>query len=224
MALNPPISYQGLPLRVSDEYILLERKGTELQMKVPNMKTISMKGMMYLTSARIVYVSKNFAKDNIKAIDMPIALMREIDFKQPIFGSNYLTFKQKSLHGMLPADGVVKLWFTNGGCEKFLKIFELATQQVTNQIRNGQRSHAQSFNQQIQNGFFANSTAYQDSNDPSHVYVTQPEQTMGNTDEYYGTNYFNMEPPAQQQQQQQGQGQQNRKLNHISKLNLPEQV
>lgn len=44
MALNPPISMTGIPLRVSDEYILLERDGTEIEVKVPGMKALSAKG------------------------------------------------------------------------------------------------------------------------------------------------------------------------------------
>jgi hypothetical protein len=44
MALNPPISMAGVPLRVADEFILLERDGTEIEVKVNGMKTLSGKG------------------------------------------------------------------------------------------------------------------------------------------------------------------------------------
>lgn len=44
MALNPPISMTGIPLRVSDEFILLEREGTEIEVKVPGMKALAAKG------------------------------------------------------------------------------------------------------------------------------------------------------------------------------------
>merc|ERR1712032_79909 len=141
---------QGIPLRVSDEYILLERSGTEIELKVPNMKKVSMKGKLYLTSARMVFVSKHFATDEIKAVDIPVSLMRKIDFKQPIFGSNYLYFELLPLFQLLPAKGVAKIWFTQGGCEKFLKIFDIVTNQVEAQIKRGQYSHTPQFNQQIQ--------------------------------------------------------------------------
>ena len=52
MALNPPISHQGLPLRLEDEFILLERKGTEISVKVSGMKELKGKGKLFLTSAR----------------------------------------------------------------------------------------------------------------------------------------------------------------------------
>jgi hypothetical protein len=44
MALNPPISMSGIPLRVADEYILLDREGVEIEVKVPGMKSLSGKG------------------------------------------------------------------------------------------------------------------------------------------------------------------------------------
>ena len=50
MALNPPISMTGIPLRVSDEYILLERDGTEIEVKVPGMKALSAKGKVGIAS------------------------------------------------------------------------------------------------------------------------------------------------------------------------------
>jgi hypothetical protein len=141
MALNPPISYQGLPLRVNDEYILLRRDGMEMEAKIPNMKTLSMKGSLFLTSARLVMVSKNFSTDTIKSFDMPLALMRHTDFKQPIFGSNYLKFTILPLFNLIPAQGEVKIWFTHGGCEKFLKIFDIACNQVASQLKSGMKTH-----------------------------------------------------------------------------------
>ena len=35
MAYNPPISINGLPLRVDGEYLLLERKNIEVEFKIP---------------------------------------------------------------------------------------------------------------------------------------------------------------------------------------------
>jgi hypothetical protein len=52
MALNPPISFTGVPLRVADEFILLERDGTEIEIKVPGMKTLSSKGKVKSTLNR----------------------------------------------------------------------------------------------------------------------------------------------------------------------------
>jgi hypothetical protein len=35
MALNPPISLSGLPLRVDGEFLLLERKNIEVEFNIP---------------------------------------------------------------------------------------------------------------------------------------------------------------------------------------------
>jgi hypothetical protein len=145
----------------------------------------------------MVFVSKGFnSSEYLKSFDLPLALMRDLDFKQPIFGSNYLELRVLPLYGLIPAPASVKIWFTKGGCDKFLRIFDAAKAQVASQLRAGRMAHDQDFNQKIRNGFFANNSAYQDPNDPTFVYVQQPEHTFTNTQQYYGdqTYYQNMNP------------------------------
>ena len=94
------------------------------------MKKLSGKGTVYLTTARMIFVNKNYKSDDFKSIDMPVALIKKPDFKQPIFGSNYLEFKVDPLYNLLPNQAEVKLWFTQGGCDKFLRIFEYVSKEV----------------------------------------------------------------------------------------------
>ena len=206
MALNPPVSMAGVPLRVADEFILLERDGTEIEVKVNGMKTLSSKGKIFLTSARLVYVSAKYASEYFKSFDLPLALMKNLDFKQPVFGSNYLELTIMPLYGLIPSPGIVKIWFTKGGCDKFLRIFDVAKAQVATQLKQGRTAHDNDFNQRIRNGFFANNAAYQDPNDPSYVYVQQPPNTFQNTDQYLGdqTYYNNMHGQGSQPGQQGG--------------------
>lgn len=152
------------------------------------MKTLSAKGKIFLTSARLVFVAKGFnmAGEYFKSFDIPLALMRHLDFKQPIFGSNYLELTVMPLYGLIPAPAGVKIWFTKGGCDKFLRIFDAAKSQVASQLKAGRMAHDNDFNQKIRNGFFANNSAYQDPNDPTFVYVQQPEATFANTQQYHG--------------------------------------
>lgn len=118
--------------------------------------------------------------------------MRHLDFKQPIFGSNYLEMTIMPLYGLIPAPGFVKIWFTKGGCDKFLRIFDAAKAQVAAQLKSGRMAHDENFNQRIRSGYFANNSAFQDPSDPTFVYVNQPEQTFQNTNQYYGDQqYFN---------------------------------
>lgn len=127
---------------------------------------------------------------------MPLALMYKLDFKQPIFGSNYLELYCKPLYGMIPSDAYIKCWFTEGGCDKFLRIFDTARAQVRQQLKNGKTYHDNSYNQQIASGFFSGN-AYHDPNDPTVVYTNQPQETLSNTNNFVGNNYY--VPPNQQQ-------------------------
>ncbi len=46
MALNPPISMDGLPLRVEGEYMVLKRKDIEVEFKTQNLGTKTGKGLV----------------------------------------------------------------------------------------------------------------------------------------------------------------------------------
>lgn len=81
MALNPPLNNNGTPFRLESEYILIERRGMEAQVKVKGMKKLGGKGTVYLTTARMIFVNKNYKDDEFKAIDMPVALIKKPDFK-----------------------------------------------------------------------------------------------------------------------------------------------
>ena len=46
MALNPPIAPTGKPLRVEGEYLILERKHMECEVKIPGIGKKTGKGMV----------------------------------------------------------------------------------------------------------------------------------------------------------------------------------
>lgn len=52
MALNPPVTMNGLPIRVADEFILLERDGIDIEVKVQGMSKLSAKGKVSFGSSR----------------------------------------------------------------------------------------------------------------------------------------------------------------------------
>lgn len=186
MALNPPLSNQGVPFRLQDEFVLVERKGMDIEVKVPNMSKLSGKGTLYLTTARLIFVNKNFTSDKFKAMDMPVAMMSHVDFKQPVFGSNYLMFTCKPLFNLLPGEAEVKLWFTQGGCDKFLRIFEHVTKQIYEQ-KKAQRLNNDLLNQ-WNNGYF-NNKAFYDPSDPTVVFTEQPP-VFKPDQPYIGNNIF----------------------------------
>ena len=52
-----------------------------VEVKVPGMPTLKGEGKLYLTTARMIFVHKKYMKDKFKSIDMPIVMMKKIDFK-----------------------------------------------------------------------------------------------------------------------------------------------
>ena len=186
MALNPPINNLGIPFRLEDEYVLVERKGMHIEVKVHGMSKLSGKGKTYLTSARLIFVHKNYKTDKFKAIDMPVALMGKVDFKQPVFGSNYLKFKCKPLFNMLPGEAEIKVWFTEGGCERFLRVFGHVSKQVYEQKR--QKSMNNRLLQDWNQGLF-NSKAFYDPSDPTVVFTEQPP-IFDKNQPYIGNNIY----------------------------------
>lgn len=77
------------------------------------------------------------------------------------------------MFGLLPGDCDVKLWFMAGGCEKFLKYFQNLLAQIRKRKEQGVDP---SFIRDLTNGTLDGKfAAYVDPNDPSVVFVSQPE-------------------------------------------------
>ena len=69
-------------------------------------------------------------KSDFKAFDIPHALTFKEKFNQPIFGANNWTGVTKPLFGTLPADAEFKIWFMEGGCGKFNKVYRFALSEI----------------------------------------------------------------------------------------------
>ena len=72
---------------------------------------------MILTSCRVICVNKK--NSAFKAFDLPLSLISNEGFAQPIFGANYIHGKCKPLLNSLPGDINFKIWLMNGGCGTF---------------------------------------------------------------------------------------------------------
>jgi hypothetical protein len=125
---------------------------------------------MILTTARLVCVNQN-SNSNFKAFDIPLALLIKEDFNQPIFGSNYISGTVKSLLNLIPGNFKFKIWFMEGGCGTFVPNF---LNLVASVRKNNGKGVEQKFINSISTGTFAKS-AYIDPNDPSVIYLEQPE-------------------------------------------------
>ena len=56
MALNPPIAPTGKPLRVEGEYLVLERKSMECEVKIPGIGKKTGKGMVLINF--LIFISR----------------------------------------------------------------------------------------------------------------------------------------------------------------------
>mmetsp|Transcript_15339 Transcript_15339/g.23620 ORF Transcript_15339/g.23620 Transcript_15339/m.23620 type:complete len:153 (+) Transcript_15339:17-475(+) len=123
MALNPPLNDMGDPLRVQGEVYILSRKGVDFQVNIEGMGKLKGKGRCILTTSRIILIKKHYEEgDAFKSFDLPLALMFDESFEQPIFGANYIKGTCKPLQpDSLPNDVKFKVWFMEGGCGRFLK-------------------------------------------------------------------------------------------------------
>jgi hypothetical protein len=210
MALNSPLSPNGIPFRLNEEFILLERPGMDIQIKMNGRSTIAGKGRVYLTTGRMVFVNDAYLTDKFKSFDMPIAFLVKPKFEQPIFGANYLQFTVKPISHTLPTDAEVKLWFSKGGCERFLKIYEHVSKQVYEQKRT-QRMNNNLYNSWAQ-GYFQKNNAFVDPTDPT-VIITEQPPVFNPQNQYIGENIYvnpntnypdlgpNVQPPTPQPQQ-----------------------
>ena len=146
---------------------------------------------MILTTARIVCLNnKNSA---FKAFDLPLALTFNEGFEQPIFGANYIKGTCKPLIN-LPGNVNFKIWFMSGGCGTFAPAY---LKMVYSMRMNRNRGIDQQMQRNIESGNFGK-TAYIDPNDPSVIYLQQPQVVQG-----INYNPFGYQPIPQQPIQQQ---------------------
>lgn len=119
-----------------------------------------------MTTARIIAV--NLALSKFKAFDLPLHLVSNNEFKQPVFGANYICGVCDPLMNSLPGKTHFKLWFMEGGCGTFVPTyFKMQEQTKKNKQIESKMMSA------LQNGTF-NKMAYIDPNDPSIIFLEQP--------------------------------------------------
>ncbi|CAD8213741.1 unnamed protein product [Paramecium octaurelia] len=180
MALNPPITQTGVPLRVDQEFFILYRKEMEGQFKIEPMGKFKASGKVYITTCRMVFVNDNFQRDSFKSFDIPLAYLSAEKFRQPILGSNFLEGDVAPLYSLLPGRTHFKLRFKAGGCDKFLRILFSVLIQIRKSRSSGQRVPDA---RMMENFARTQSQAFVDPNDPSIIFVQQPQllqQSYGN--------------------------------------------
>ena len=146
---------------------------------------------MILTSCRVICVNKK--QSAFKAFDLPLSLISEEGFAQPIFGANYLHGTCKPLLNSLPGNIYFKIWLMNGGCGTLAPAY---LKMVNSCRRNRGRGAEQSVVNSYQNAG-NRKTAYIDPNDPSVIYLQQPEVAQNINYNPWGYQPVPQGPPMQ---------------------------
>ena len=90
MTFNPPLSdiaYEPLP-RTLDEHYILRRDGVNIELLYKDNIIISV-GNIYLTSLRLIFIPDKL-DDFFGGLEIILATT-QLEFNQPIFGTNYLS-------------------------------------------------------------------------------------------------------------------------------------
>eukprot|EP01017_Pseudomicrothorax_dubius_P034930 TRINITY_DN483_c0_g1_i3.p1 TRINITY_DN483_c0_g1~~TRINITY_DN483_c0_g1_i3.p1 ORF type:complete len:224 (+),score=54.19 TRINITY_DN483_c0_g1_i3:66-737(+) len=125
---NIPLQRNGFPTLAEGELLLLERNHVEIKVKIPTLKPIQTKGKLYLTTTKLVFVSKG--NHSLNSFDIPLASLREEKFIQPLFGDDYLRGKVIPVFNVIPGYIEFKLWFQKGNASKVLYLLGSILQQI----------------------------------------------------------------------------------------------
>jgi len=186
MAINPTlandsVSRQLFPLPQAGEAFILKRDGIDFESKLPAGGKLWGRGCFFLSSKRIVFVAvSKSCRNDFTSFEIPLSGMSSPKFNQPVFGANYLSGFVKSVDPSGPlSHGVTwSLTFNSGGCGTFLPLFYQSLSEIIEEQR--QQGNAASLAQAAQEGRL-NQVAFVDPNDPSVLFLAQPNAAPDST-------------------------------------------
>nr|XP_045361746.1 LOW QUALITY PROTEIN: WW domain-binding protein 2-like [Camelus bactrianus] len=141
MALNKNHSEGGGVIVSNTESILMSYDHVELtsndMRNVPEAFKGAKKGTVYLTSYRVIFLSKE--KDAMQSFMMPFYLMKDCEIKQPVFGANYIKGTVKAeAGGGWEGSASYKLTFMAGGAIEFgQRMLQVASQACRGEAPSG---------------------------------------------------------------------------------------
>jgi hypothetical protein len=128
MALNVPLTTGPdgpFPLPFPGEVFVLTRDKISITVKDAEMELRSLRGRLFVTSMRQVFLPSDPAKARgVASVELPWRGLWDERFNQPIFGVNNLTATVQYYDGE-PFNGTlsVRLDFKEGGCNTYLPVF-----------------------------------------------------------------------------------------------------
>ena len=168
-----------MPMSVPGEVYLLSRRGIKFEVSSSELPRLRAKGSLVLTSLRMVFVASpnptRVQGVDFSAFDIPLKLLFQEKFNQPIFGCNNMTGVVDPIPGMgLPSRVKWKISFTNGGVGTFLPLFARALKEMRfSNVPTATAANTPTLLNIVQAGGLQ-SVAFVDPNDPSTIFVSQP--------------------------------------------------
>ena len=90
MSINILLNEQGTePLRYEDEYFILKRNDISYNITLESKNQYNGEGFLILTSNRLVIIPMK-QNANFRALEIPLNQIYSEEFKQPLFGKNYI--------------------------------------------------------------------------------------------------------------------------------------
>lgn len=188
MALNVPLIstlHDGIvPAGMVGEAFILRRDGVELELQSAPVArgTYRAAGRVFMTTARLCFVPFDAGAGGgvIHSVELPLAGIRDVDYKQPFFGANSLVGRILPLPGRgLDAAGgsgaPFRIVFKTGSAATLLHFLWRLMEQYANADAAARAAFVRASSAPAAApAFVAAQTAFFDPADPSVVYLTQP--------------------------------------------------
>ena len=170
MSTNIVLNEQGNePLRLEDEFFILRRNDITYRITLDSNYQYEGEGYIILTSNRLVIFPK-FANTNYRAIERPLNQIYSEEFKQPIFGKNYITGKCRPYFQSQFGNFTFTIWVKGNRVGTLIGTFFT----LIDSLRNNQgRSHNFNIIKNLRENNFNAIFAF-DPEDVSFIYQVQP--------------------------------------------------
>lgn len=171
MSLNPPLDFNGNPLRVQHEYFIMKRTDMKYILSFENSSAkYQGNGSVILTTCRIIIVNSKRI-DSLKAYEFPLSMILNEKYCQPLMGTNYLAGDCFPMFGNNLGKVNFTLTFTHS-CGTFVTgLFML----IDSLRAHNNKGHDKTITEAIRNNTF-NSVFPVDKNDPSDFIYEQPDE------------------------------------------------
>ena len=157
------------PIRTEDEFFILKRNDISYRILVESKTQYTGEGFLILTSSRLV-IFPTRQNTHFRAIEIPLNKIYEEQFKQPLFGKNYLTGKCAPIFASPFGAFTFTIWLKGNRMGTLIGAFYT----LLDSLRNNQgRNHDENVIKSLKENSFNELFAI-DPEDNSYIYQIQP--------------------------------------------------